>query len=271
MKDYYKILGVSENATDKDIKSAYRQMAFKHHPDKNPGNEKAAEATFKKINEAYYVLGDKERRRQYDGARRGHFAGAGYDGRQRYGYSQQDIFQGMFSGQSGFEDLNSMFAQAGLRFDRDFINRVFFSGGGFTFSSNNGAQGTGRGAYDFGGMSHYDTAGVTPNKPNFFERTAHKVNAKVGKFVLKNLFGIQIDEPVDKKKLDKHLVLRISRKEADAGCEIPINCRRNGGKTKLMVKVPAGIKTGTKIRLKAMGQTKNGQTGDLYLHIEVKG
>ena len=66
MKDYYKILGVSENASERDIKSAYRRLAFRYHPDTNPGNEKEAEAKFKKINEAYCVLGDKVRRRQYD-------------------------------------------------------------------------------------------------------------------------------------------------------------------------------------------------------------
>ena len=64
-KNYYKILGVAKNASEKEIKAAYRKLARKHHPDVNPGN-KEAEARFKEINEAYEVLGDKEKRKRYD-------------------------------------------------------------------------------------------------------------------------------------------------------------------------------------------------------------
>src|SRR5919202_4016382 len=64
-KDYYKTLGVSRNASDKDIKSAYRKLARKYHPDVNPG-DKSAEARFKEINEAHAVLTDPEKRRTYD-------------------------------------------------------------------------------------------------------------------------------------------------------------------------------------------------------------
>jgi DnaJ-class molecular chaperone len=64
-KDYYKTLGVAKTASEKEIKAAYRKLARKHHPDVNPGN-KEAEARFKDIGEAYEVLGDKEKRKQYD-------------------------------------------------------------------------------------------------------------------------------------------------------------------------------------------------------------
>ena len=64
-KDYYKTLGVSKNATEKEIKSAYRKLARQHHPDVNPDNP-SAEARFKEVNEAYEVLGDAEKRKKYD-------------------------------------------------------------------------------------------------------------------------------------------------------------------------------------------------------------
>ena len=64
-KDYYATLGVAKTATDKEIKQAFRKLARKHHPDVNPG-DKAAEAKFKEINEAYEVLGDPEKRKKYD-------------------------------------------------------------------------------------------------------------------------------------------------------------------------------------------------------------
>src|SRR4029453_18585768 len=64
-KDYYQTLGVTKSATDKEIKQAFRKLARKHHPDVNPG-DKAAEARFKEINEAYEVLGDPAKRKKYD-------------------------------------------------------------------------------------------------------------------------------------------------------------------------------------------------------------
>ena len=83
MEDYYKILGVEKNSTEDDIKKAYRKLAMKFHPDRNPNN-KQAEEKFKKISEAYAVLSDKEKRKQYDS-----FGSDAF--RQRY--TQEDIFR----------------------------------------------------------------------------------------------------------------------------------------------------------------------------------
>ncbi len=84
-KDYYDVLGVKKTATEEEIKKAYRALAMKYHPDRNPGNKKEAEERFKEINEAYAVLSDKDKRRQYD-----QFGPSGFSQR----YSQEDIFRG---------------------------------------------------------------------------------------------------------------------------------------------------------------------------------
>jgi len=66
LKDYYRILGVNKDASAQDIKKAFRQLALRYHPDRNPGDVKEAEEKFKEINEAYEVLGDEQKKRQYD-------------------------------------------------------------------------------------------------------------------------------------------------------------------------------------------------------------
>jgi len=90
-KDYYSTLGVAKTATEKEIKTAYRKMARKHHPDVNPG-DKAAETRFKDLSEAYEVLGDPAKRKKYDelGAnwRMYEQAGAGQGGDHRQGDQQ---------------------------------------------------------------------------------------------------------------------------------------------------------------------------------------
>ena len=99
--DYYKILGVSKNASDEEIKKAYRKLAMKYHPDHTKG-DKTAEEKFKKISEAYAVLSDKKKRSQYDT-----FGSTGFKQR----YSQEDIFKGF-----DFSDILREFGMGGASF-----------------------------------------------------------------------------------------------------------------------------------------------------------
>lgn len=105
-KDYYAILGVGKDADTDTIKKAYRKLALKYHPDKNPG-DKQAEERFKEITEAYAVLSDADKRRQYD-----QFGESGFHQR----FSQEDIYRNF--------DVGDMFREFG--FDtNDIFGRVF--------------------------------------------------------------------------------------------------------------------------------------------------
>ena len=269
MKDYYQILGVPDNSDQEEIKRAFRKLAFKYHPDTNPGNENQAEESFKEINEAYGVLGDNEKRQQYDLARKGQFAGAGYDTKYGgFGYSQQDIFRDIFSNQATVDEMNRMFAQAGLRFDQDFLNRVFFAGSGIMFQFFTSPGGAG-GRVDSRRTDYQYYPHMTTYQPNRLERLLAKVAVKVGKFVLGKLFPFQY-ESLPKQDLDYHIELEISSVEAAAGGAKKITYRRSGQTKKLEVKVPPGVRQGTKIRLKGMGMIDGDRPGDLYLHLKVK-
>ncbi|MBI4285316.1 MAG: J domain-containing protein [Chloroflexi bacterium] len=271
MKEYYDILGVPQGASQDDIKKAYRRLAFQHHPDTNPGREKEAEAKFKEISEAFGVLGDEVKRQQYDQARSGAFAGAG-NGSGGPGYSQQDIFRDIFSNPVVFNDLNRMFSQAGLRFDQDFLNRLFFSGSGYIFQFSFSPSGVKRNAHAYGSgadtaTAYQDEIAAKARRPGFFERFFNRILFKVTTWAMRRAFGLILpsgDSP------DLYRELRVTRLEAAAGIEKEITYKRGRKAKKLMVKVPAGIQSGTRIRLSGMGLTKKGRTGDLYLEVKVK-
>lgn len=118
-KDYYAILGVPRDASDDQIKKAYRNLAMQYHPDKNPGKEEWANAKFKEINEAFAVLGNSEKRRQYD-----QFGITG---------NANDVFSNAATS-STFEDIMKDFGGSGLGLD--FLEKIFgdsFKNSGYSF------------------------------------------------------------------------------------------------------------------------------------------
>src|SRR5882672_8938380 len=156
-RDYYSTLGVAKTSTEKEIKTAYRKLARKHHPDVNPG-DKAAESRFKEINEAYEVLGDPEKRKKYDelganwrmyeqaGAGAGPGAGAGFPGGGSWnvhtGGGQGGGFRTMTE-----EQMREMFGDADPF--SDFFHTFFggaMGGPGGDESAPRGRGGRGRGA-----------------------------------------------------------------------------------------------------------------------------
>jgi curved DNA-binding protein len=220
-KDYYGILGVARNASDAEIKKAYRKLAMQYHPDRNPGKEKWANDKFKEINEAYGVLGDPQKRKQYD-----QFGTVGGIG---------DIFGSSFT-RTTFQEMMKDFGGAGLRFDfLDDIFGDFLKGRGSPFSFRS-----------FGGR---------PGKVRFEARPGQEIN-------LDEIFG-QARRP---QRQDVRYELAISPKEALQGAR-KILMRR--GK-RLEVKIPAGVNTGSVVRLRNARQISDGLPGDILIKVIVK-
>ena len=207
-KDYYKVLGVSKQADEKEIKRAYRKLAQKYHPDKNPGN-KSAEEQFKAINEAYEVIGNPDNRAKYDQL------GQNYHRYRQMGGNPADYdFSQWFSGGQGQRvnvDLGDLFGGSGGM--SDFFNAVFG-----------------------GGMGQQRASGM---------------NAQ---------FGRQSINP------DVEQTVEISLEEAYHGATRTFSQNSE----QFTAKIPAGAKTGSKIRLRGKGSPGGPQgRGDLYLVVKV--
>ncbi len=228
-KDYYKILGVDRNATAKDVKSAFRKLARKYHPDASTGNEEK----FKELNEAYEVLGDEGKRKLYDNLGADYRHGANFE--PPPGFDGFSGFGGM--GQGGYSqhiNLNDLGGMGGDGFS-DFFDLLFGQMGGMDQGAYAGGF-SGRGNGGSGGGAHaYAHAGTrrqaSPQKP-------------------KNL---NIEKPVS-----------LTLNEVAAGVEKQIQLGRGG--RKVTVKIPKGVKPGAKIRLSGEGKhLASGQSGDLLL------
>jgi curved DNA-binding protein len=218
-KDYYGVLSVPRNASDGEIKKAYRKLAMQYHPDRNPGKEEWANEKFKEINEAYTVLGDPQKRKQFD-----QFGTVGNIG---------DIFSSPFT-TTTFREMMKDFGGAGLRFD--FLDDIFGDslkgrGSSFSFRSFDGRSG----------------------RVRFEARPGQEIN-------LDEIFG-QARRPQEVR-----YELAINRGEASQGVKKVLKRR---GK-RLEVKIPAGVRTGSVVRLKNARQLSDGLPGDILIKVIVK-
>lgn len=247
-RDYYEVLGVARNASDEDLKKAYRRCAMKHHPDRNPGDA-AAEAAFKECKEAYEVLSDASRRRMYDA--HGHAAfehGMGGGG----------------GGQQGYADINDIFG--------DIFGNIF--GGG-------GARGPRRGA-DVGIIVELDLeeavagldkrievptmAACAPCKGTGSEdgkvETCTTCQGRGQVRFQRGIFSMQQPCPDCGGRGQK----------LSNPCKVCRGAGRVEEEKVLSVKIPAGVDTGDRIRLTGEGEAgpAGAPAGDLYVEIRVR-
>lgn len=295
-KDYYKILGVSKNASQEEIKKAYRKLARKYHPDANPGDEKAEEQ-FKAISEAYEVLGDEEKRKQYDqlGANWQQYQRAGSSGDQGSDFEDFMRQQG-FGGGGGQRsytytgDFDDLF---GGGFS-DFFES-FFGGGGFSnrssaFAGQREQQRQSRGQDLRANMevdmaTAYDGAEkiITVNqqrlrikiKPGIHDgqtlRLKGKGNPGSGGKAGDLLLTVYIkDQPgYERNGQDLYINLPVGLYKAVLGGEVEFSVFGH----QLKAKIPAGTQGGTNLRLKQKGFPEHGnpnKRGDLYLKIHIQ-
>jgi molecular chaperone DnaJ len=233
-KDYYAILGVPKNAAEKDVKSAYRKLARKWHPDANPDNAKAAEEKFKEISEAYEVLGDPEKRKKYD------VLGSNWQQAARQAEQQRQYRSARFGDQDfGFDFGGAGTGGAGPSGFSDFFD-MFFSGIG---------------------RRHTQTAGF-PQRGQDLETTIELTLRDVydgGKKAV----SLQIEDTCP----------RCNGTGTDGGRLCP-QCSGTGHvlvTKKFEVTIPKGIGDGQRIRLAAQGGMgrAGAPNGDLYLIVKL--
>ena len=201
-RDYFKVLELDRGADADAIKRSFRKLARQYHPDVNPG-DKAAEARFKEISEAYEVLSDPEKRRRYE---------------------QFGQYWNQVGGGGGGMGADVDFGRYG-NFD-EFVNDLLgrFGGGG-------GGGGGGFGGFGSGFPSGFGGRGI----------------------------------PVD---LDAEATINLSLSEAFRGCERTLSVNEE----KVQVRIPAGVRSGSRLRLKGKGnlQPGTGRRGDLYLNLQLQ-
>ena len=257
-KDYYEVLGVSKDATQAEIKSAFRKLAKKYHPDVS--KEPDAEEKFKEAQEAYAVLSDEEKRKQYDQFGHAAFNNNGAGGYDFSGFDFSDIFSDLFGSNfgnfSGFSDFGfGSSTRSQGRKGRDKVVLV-----NLTFEE--AAKGTTKTI----SLDINDTCEKCHGKGGFDEETCDKCHGK-GTITVQQqtLFGAFMTRTTCDKCHGKGVTY--ARECTNCHGEGTIKTRKE-----LDVKVPAGVDTGNQLRIAGKGEagTNGGPNGDIYLEFNVK-
>jgi len=248
--DFYKVLDIPSNADDKQIKEAYRRMAFRYHPDRNKENPDTAEK-MKGVNEAYAVLSNPTKRREYDALRQ-QFGSSAY--RQfRKSYSEQDIFSG--------SDINSILEEMARSFGFrgfDEVFREFYGQGYRTFEFKN---------------SGFSASGFVFTGPFRKQRQNHHspwpsqgILGKLSRYAIKKISGVDLP----KNGSNHYDVICLTPEQAIHGGPYAYFHRKKS--KRLVVKIPSGVQEGQHIRLAGMGEEGKGggESGNLYLRVKIK-
>ena len=242
-KDYYETLGIDSSAAAKEIKDAYRRLAFQYHPDKNPGDAGAVER-MKGINEAYAVLSDPVKRERYDSLRQS-YGDSAYN-RFRQGYSDNDIFRD--------SDINQIFEEFSRSFGfRNFedVFREVYGPGYRTFEFRQGNV-FGRG-FVFTGRTHQPgTSSLGPG----FRGIVSGILGKLAGYAFRKIIGIGSPQ-----EGERYGVLKLTPEQAKKGCKIGYTDKKSS--RDIVITVPPGVTEGKVIRLRALGP------GDLYLKVDI--
>lgn len=265
-RDYYEVLGVDKNATDEELKRAYRKLAKKYHPDANPDNKKEAEAKFKEVNEAYETLSDSQKRKMYDQF--------GPDGPQGFGGGQGGYYSYSGSGFDGFDmgDLGDIFSS--------------FFGGGFGGKTSRPKNGPTKGAdlkYDIEISFEESFLGVEKEITFNREETCHVCHGEKAKPGTKVETCSMCGGTGQIRQVQTTILGQMQTTRTCTNChgegkvikEPCENCRGKGKvrkSTKIKVKIPAGIDDNQTIILRGEGSsgTKGGAKGDLYITVHLK-
>lgn len=271
-KDYYRILGVPETATNEEIKKAYRKLAVETHPDRNP-NDPKAEERFKDITEAYGVLMDPKKRKEYDLFRK--FSGTGSG--PRFNYTQQEIFENMFRqafGRDMFNNLNQDFQKSGYRSGVNFFEAILFTGAAGTLGrilrmipGPIGRIGTGLWMLQSLGTALY----AMKRQKAAQNGVAGKQDdsGKHGIFEKVRGWFVKPGSDTHQNSLNLHFRISIHPEEAKKGTKKELTYKVGNDTEHLLVGIPAGIQPGGKLRVRNKGQKQGERRGDLIVTVDV--
>ena len=264
-RDYYEVLGVSRNASEDEIKKAYRKLARQYHPDMNRDNKEQAEEKFKEVSEAYEVLSDAGKKTQYD----------------QFGHAAFDPAQG--GGAGGYGGFGGGGYGGGAGFDVGDIFESFFGGGGGRRSGRPGPERGDDLRYDLKLSFEEAAFGVEKEIEISHDEqcdACHGSGAEPGTHAdtCPDCHGTGQVQVAQQTILGRMMSVRPCSRCGGTGKIINTPCKKCSGKgrqrkrKKLTVKIPAGVDDGSRLRVSGEGQAgeRGGPSGDLYVYLFVK-